>query len=226
MLKFIFPKCQSLAISALWNKQRYLIRPIVYKNVTQQSFNRNFCILDSKTNVTKDVILFKYENPKQYRAINFFALAQFFFWNYLSYTALTNLRDAPVDEDVGMDQPIWRRINLGENKYRYGLSILCFLIGYGVLIAGWMFTLRSVRFLVLLQGGRTVSIVTYGPFGKNRIMDVPLKCMSAEESRQSAKVTLPIKVKNTSFYFILDMRGEFKNPALFDQTVGLRRNIK
>lgn len=89
-----------------------------------------------------------------------------------------------------------------------------------------MFTLRSVRFLVLHQGGKSVSFVTYGPFNKNRVMSVPINCISAQESREAARVHLPIKVKNRNFFYILDMRqGEFKNGKLYDFTVGMKRKI-
>jgi hypothetical protein len=38
------------------------------------------------------------------------------------------MRDAPVPKD--RDQlPWWRKINLGENKYRNSLTVLSFLIG-------------------------------------------------------------------------------------------------
>lgn len=88
-----------------------------------------------------------------------------------------------------------------------------------------MYTLRSVRFLILRKGGQSVSFVTYGPFNRNRIMTVPLKYISAEESRAMARVQLPIKVKNKSLFYVLDMRGEFRNPQLFDYTAGLKRRL-
>lgn len=188
--------------------------------------SRSLCtrtILDPNTNVVKDVILFKYENGKLFKAINFFALAQFCFWNYLSYFSYKNLRDAPVPQEDTDNLQFWQKINLGENKYRNSITIMCFVMGYGILAACWIFTLRSVRFLVLRKGGDAVSIVTYTPFGQNRIMNVPVKCVSAVESRQMAKTTLPLKVKDKALYYVLDMRGEFKNPILFDQTAGMSR---
>lgn len=88
-----------------------------------------------------------------------------------------------------------------------------------------MYILRSVRFLILRKDGVTVSFVTYTPFGTNRIMDVPLKCVSAQQSRNQAKVQLPMKVKNQTFFYILDMRGEFLNQRLYDFKVGLNRKF-
>lgn len=198
--------------------------PLFSHSPTPRLFcTRTGTVLDPNTNVVKDVMLFKYENPKLFKSINLFAVAQFCFWNYLSYFTYNNLRDAPVVEEDSANLQFWQRINLGENKYRNSLAITCFLMGYGILAACWIFTLRSVRFLVLRKGGNAVSIVTYTPFGQNRIMNVPTNCVSAAESRHVAKATLPLKVKDKSLYYVLDMRGEFKNAALFDQTVGMSR---
>lgn len=89
-----------------------------------------------------------------------------------------------------------------------------------------MYTLRSVRYLILRKGGGEVTLVTYGPFGKNRMITVPLRDISCTEMRNRTKTSLPLKVKNRYFHYVLDMKGEFKNAALFDSTAGLRRNLK
>lgn len=183
-------------------------------------------VYDINTKVVKDVMLYKYENPRFYRILNWFAISQVLFWGYLSHFAYTTLRDAPVPEENREGLAWYERVNLGENKYRNGIAIMSFVIGYGILFTAWMFTLRSVRFLILRKGGDKVSVVTYTPFGKNRIMDVPLKCISAQESREAARVTIPIKIKNRSFFYVVDKRGEFTNPRLYDYTVGMRRNWK
>lgn len=95
--------------------------------------------------------------------------------------------------------------------------------GYGILTVAWMYTLRSVRYLILHKGGNKVSLVTYTPFGTNRIMTVPLENISCKEMRTRATSSLPIKVKGRYLHYLLDMRGEFKNEKLFDHTAGLRR---
>uniref|UniRef100_A0A2M4AY38 Uncharacterized protein n=1 Tax=Anopheles triannulatus TaxID=58253 RepID=A0A2M4AY38_9DIPT len=184
-------------------------------------------VYDVNTRVPKDVMLFKYENPRFFKILNIFAVSQFLFWGYLCHFSYTTLRDAPVNQDAMQEEVPWyKKINLGENKYRNSIAIMCFFIGYGILFASWMFTLRSVRFLVLRKGGDQVSVVTYAPFGTNRIMDVPLKCISAQESREAARVTVPIKIKNRALFYVLDMRGEFLNTKLYDYTVGMSRKLK
>ncbi|XP_067634043.1 transmembrane protein 223 [Eurosta solidaginis] len=202
-----------------FNKPRGILRiPVPVRNQSYPTHEVN-------TNVAKDVILFKYENPKYFNVLNIFALSQFVFWTYLSHYAFTSLKDAPVQQIPGEELAWYDRINLGENKYRNGITTLCFLIGYGILCGAWLFTLRSVRYLILRKGGNDITFVTYGPFNKNRIMTVPLRCISAQQSRDTARTFLPIKVKNRSLFYVLDMRGEFRNTQLFDYTAGLKRRI-
>ncbi|KAF5292883.1 hypothetical protein FQR65_LT11135 [Abscondita terminalis] len=180
--------------------------------------------INVNTNVVKDVILYKYENPKFFKLLNVFAICQFGFWSYLSMFSFTTLRDAPVSNSE--DARWWEKINLGENKYKNTLAVLSFLIGYGTLSISWLYTLRSVRYLVLRKGGSQVTFVTYTPIGANRMMTVGLENVSCQESRGLAKSQLPIKIKNRFLYYLLDMKGEFKNSALFDHTAGLKRVFK
>lgn len=50
--------------------------------------------------------------------------------------------------------------------------------------------------------------------------------MSAVQLRSKASNQLPIKLKGYKIYFLVDLKGELKNPALFDATVGLKRILK
>lgn len=88
-----------------------------------------------------------------------------------------------------------------------------------------MFTLKSVRYLVLHKGGNHVSLITYTPLGKNRTVTVKLENVCCKESRSNTRSQLPLKIKNHYLHYIMDMKGEFKNPTLFDYTAGLRRSF-
>ncbi|XP_075978792.1 transmembrane protein 223 [Anticarsia gemmatalis] len=194
------------------------IKPATYSTIPTKTIH------DVNTNVIKDVILFKYENPKFYMYMNLFAILQYAFWSYLGIFAFTTLRDAPVDKSkIDEDTPWFRKINLGENKYRNTLGAVSLVIGGGSLAMIWMYTLRSVRYLVLNKGGKHLTFITYSPFGKNRLMKVPLENVCCKETRTAAKVQLPLKIKNRWMHYMLDMRGEFKNGLLFDCTAGLKR---
>lgn len=86
----------------------------------------NTSLAEINTSPIKDVILFKYENPRFFKVLNLFAVVQFGFWSYLSLTAYETLRDAPVPKNA---EKWWEKFNLGENKYRYTIAFSCFLIG-------------------------------------------------------------------------------------------------
>lgn len=102
------------------------------KNVSYSSVATK-TIHDVNTNVTKDVILYKYENPKFYMYMNLFAVVQYMFWSYLGLFAFSTLRDAPVDKSkITEDTPWFRKINLGENKYRNTLGSVAFLVGKNI----------------------------------------------------------------------------------------------
>lgn len=111
-------------------------------------------------------------------------------------------------------------IYIFENFY----TVVFYTVGYGILAVAWAFTLRSVRYLVLRKGGNEVTFVTYTPFGKNRMVTVPLTDINCKQTRASAQSQLPIKIKQHYFHYILDMKGEFRNTSLFDHTAGLKRN--
>ncbi|CAO1425426.1 unnamed protein product [Diamesa tonsa] len=207
-----------------------------FSQIAQESANNQ---------LAKDVIIYKFENPRFFKVVNIFAISQVFFWSYLSHFSYTSLKDAPIEEIKDESVDWWRKINLGENKYRNAIAgmclfigknfnlfveslkfiLCCFILGYGIIFIAWTFTLRSVRYLVLLKNAKEVSFVTYTPFGANRILNVPLRNLSAQESRTTAKTYLPIKVKGQSMFYVLDMKGEFKNTNLYDYTVGLKRKI-
>lgn len=49
-----------------------------------------------ESNLSKDVIVFKYENPRKFRLLNFFAFSQLFFWSYLAQWSFSEMRDVKV----------------------------------------------------------------------------------------------------------------------------------
>lgn len=133
---------RSLSTCTHKNLQSFVIKPINYKVCTQlfhTSKILKYCSksiptttgsspIEGTAKLAKDVIVFKYENPRFFKYLNLFAIAQFLCWNYLAHFSYTSLRDAPI-ENTSEDVAWWRKINLGENKYRNALTITCFFIG-------------------------------------------------------------------------------------------------
>lgn len=133
---------RSLSTYSAKHLQSFVIKPINYKICSQlihTSKILKYCSksitptnasspLEGTAKLAKDVIVFKYENPKFFKYLNIFAICQFLCWNYLAHFSFTSLRDAPV-EPSSEELSWWRKINLGENKYRNSLTIMCFLVG-------------------------------------------------------------------------------------------------
>jgi len=224
----------------IWDR----VSPQLLRNVSQYfrklTTSCRFCALKADavavkdktaeaTSVVKDVIIYKFESPRFYKYLNVFALTQYGFWMYISSSSMKMI-DVPVREtnknQEEEDLPFWRKINLGADKYKYGLTAGAGLMGFGILFVSWTYILRSVRYLILRKDGLTVAFVTYAPFGRNRIMDVPIKNISAAGSRTSGASQMPVKVRGRYLYYLIDLKeGKFPHPQVFDRTVGTKRKL-
>uniref|UniRef100_A0A8C2UJP9 Transmembrane protein 223 n=1 Tax=Chinchilla lanigera TaxID=34839 RepID=A0A8C2UJP9_CHILA len=98
-------------------------------------------------------------------------------------------------------------------------------VGTLVLGAALLFSLRSVRSVMLRAGGQQVTLTTHAPFGLGAPFTVPLSQVSCMAHRGEVPAMLPLKVKGRRFYFLLDKAGHFPNAQLFDSTVGAYRSL-
>ncbi|KAL1517698.1 hypothetical protein ABEB36_001433 [Hypothenemus hampei] len=208
-MSFIAKLC--LKSRSLFSNSKRLCHP--YKLHSQS-------VVDVNTNVIKDVILYKSDQDRFFRVLNIFGIAQFGFWSYLSLTAYQTLKDIPVNPN---ETVWWKKINLGDSKWRNSLTTIAFVIGWGILATTWTYTLRSVKYLILRKGGKQLTVVTYTPGLQNRMFTLDLKNISAMQARSTASSYIPMKVKGHWFYYMIDMKGEFRNSTLFDHTAGLKR---
>lgn len=87
-------------------------------------------VLDVNTKLAKDVVMFKYENPKFFRVLNTFGLVQFGLMIYMANFVFVSLRNAPVIERTDEERVAWwRKVNLGEEKYRKSFASICAIMG-------------------------------------------------------------------------------------------------
>lgn len=84
---------------------------------------------ETEAKVVKDVMLYKYDNPRFYKYLNGFAVIQFLFWGFMGRFSVSSIRDVPVEENLDKNLPWWKRVNLGEGKYKNTLAIICYLFG-------------------------------------------------------------------------------------------------
>nr|CAG4642947.1 EOG090X0JX7 [Evadne anonyx] len=181
-------------------------------------------IWDVNTKVIKDTVIYSYENQKFHKLLNIFAVGQFGFW-LLTATVSMSMRDTPVSKNN--ESEIWyKQVNLGEKKFKNGITAMYIAVGMAILCGSWMYSLRSINNIILCKGGKDVILTTYGPYFKLRSLNIPLENVSAVQLRSKASNQLPIKVKGYKLYFLVDLKGQLKDPALFDASVGLKRILK
>lgn len=166
----------------------------------------------------RDVLLFEHERSRFFAVLGMFCAGQSLFWASLAWAALTGPAAPAESADRG-------RRDLRSALWRYGLAVGCGAVGTLVLGAGLLFSVRSVRSVLLLAGGKEVTLTTHAPFGLGAHFTVPLNQVSCMAHRGEVPAMLPLKVKGRRFYFLLDKAGHFPNAKLFDNTVGAYRSL-
>ncbi|KAF5925994.1 hypothetical protein HPG69_016030 [Diceros bicornis minor] len=171
----------------------------------------------------RDVLLFEHERGRFFAILGLFCAGQGVFWASLAVAALARPPVAARPPDAEL--PDRGRLDLRSTLWRYGLAVGCGAIGTLVLGAGLLFSLRSVRSVMLRAGGKQVTLSTHAPFGLGAHFTVPLNQISCMAHRGEVPAMLPLKVKGRRFYFLLDKAGHFPNTKLFDNTVGAYRSL-
>ncbi|XP_013365505.1 PREDICTED: transmembrane protein 223 [Chinchilla lanigera] len=171
----------------------------------------------------RDVLLFEHERQRFFAVLGLFCAGQGVFWASLALAALSarpapaRARDPGASGGGGGD--------LRSALRRFGLAAACGAAGTLVLGAALLFSLRSVRSVMLRAGGQQVTLTTHAPFGLGAPFTVPLSQVSCMAHRGEVPAMLPLKVKGRRFYFLLDKAGHFPNAQLFDSTVGAYRSL-
>lgn len=184
------------------------------------------------TNVAKHTEIYRYDNFKLFVAVRIFAISQAFIWAYMAhfcYSVTDPVKAQPKQEEqserLGGFLDVVRQ-RLTTDRYRYGLTALCSLFAILVVGAATVFTRRNVRSVVLLKGGQRVFVQTYTPFKDLRSFDVPLEDINCLQSRHQKSNYISLKIRGHWLHYMLDQRGIFPHPRLFDNTVGLSRKLK
>lgn len=85
----------------------------------------------NEASAVKDIILYKFESPRFFKYLNLFAITQYGFWTFIGVSSLSmvNIPVPEMSETEEEDIPFWRKINLGSDKYKYGLAAGSMLMG-------------------------------------------------------------------------------------------------
>nr|XP_012633651.1 transmembrane protein 223 [Microcebus murinus] len=171
----------------------------------------------------QDVLLFKHERGRRFAVLGLFCASQGVFWASLAVATLSR-PPVPV-QPLDAEAPDGGPFDLRSVLWRYGLAVGCGAIGALVVGASLLFSLRSVRSVMLRAGGQQVTLTTHAPFGLGAHFTVPLNQVSCMAHRGEVPAMLPLKIKGRRFYFLLDKAGYFPNTKLFDNTVGAYRSL-
>ncbi|XP_008571725.1 PREDICTED: transmembrane protein 223 [Galeopterus variegatus] len=170
---------------------------------------------------SRDVLLFEHERGRFFAVLGLFCAGQGVFWSSLAVAALSRAPAQSQDAEAS-DRS---HFDLRSVLWRYVLAVGCGTIGTLILGAALLFSLRSVRSVMLRAGGQHVTLTTHAPFGLGAHFTVPLNQVSCMAHRGEVPAMLPLKIKGRRFYFLLDKAGHFPNTQLFDNTVGAYRNL-
>ncbi|XP_015915428.1 transmembrane protein 223 [Parasteatoda tepidariorum] len=181
-------------------------------------FSSGYFPTEKIKNLQKDVLLYSLDKVKFLKYLSFFGVGQLFLCGYYASTFFS-LRN--TDTRHG-EKSSWRNVNLSSFKSRMISAATC--MGFGLLTAFISYSLpyRIVKQLTLHKGGDIVTILTYGPFGRTRQLSVPLRKISCMCTREEAKSYIPFKIKNKSLFFLIDCKGKFLQPTLYDVSVGTK----
>jgi len=195
---------------------------------SQAGTKESFATVDA--NVSKDVLIFTYENSQLFRWMTIFGIVQCLFWAnlaYFCYSSLSGLQEVFARSEQQQRSGWWTTVIQVQHKYKDRIAVACLAMGYVVLAFTVIYPLRTVARLTLLKGGKVVRLSTYTHFGQIRDYLVPLKDISCRHSRAARGPQVSMKLRGRWFYYMLDKReGVFHNAKLFDYVVGLNRFSK
>ncbi|XP_032675025.1 transmembrane protein 223 [Odontomachus brunneus] len=170
--------------------------------------------LDIDTNVKNNVILYKNENYRHTRFLNIFAIAQLIGWSILAiYTYTPSFFDI-FCTDINLPDYVNKHI------FRLTFFILSIFIGPSAFVVISVLCRRTVRYIILHKGGKIVTLTTSNLWNKDCNMQVPISMIRCVNQRSDGTSVVSLKLKHKSFHYLLETKGTFLNPELFDHTLG------
>ena len=191
-------------------------------------FHRYLCRLKSTQRVrattrTDYSLLVLYENralrPKLFMLISVASGFQLLFWSYLTYSAWADYKRLPR-EDV--KELLEKQTGFHSLKWRVGLSTLALSGGLCFSLLASMYPLRTVTRVVFDSKQNIIKLFTCSPTGTERSIETVPHKIFGTIGRRYAGSYLSLKIKGYSFRFLLDARGKFPQPRVFDRLITMR----
>lgn len=190
---------------------------ILYRYITEKA----------DTKVVKDVLLYHYINKRHTNIMILFGISQSFFWYYMGFVVVTELRDVPIEGETEEDKKkdFFSRHNFGENKWKYSIGLVCAIFGTLALGFSYIYNTRLITSVKLDKAGKTLTLLLSEDRLWMKKIVVPMQNISAYYSRSEMKSFFPVTIKGHRFFYIIDMGGNINNEVLFDVTIGTKRKF-
>lgn len=186
--------------------------------------------LDVSKEFVRDTMIFKRDNLRELRMYQAFAALNFIAWNYFGINTI--FRVAAYAEKHKKEYGLGERGYLQSFaevglKYSKQMAVFAACVGYGGLMLIGFFSARNVNTIIIRKGGLDAVILTsrFVAISKLREIRVPLKHITCKTSRDTTATYATFRIKGHPFFFLVDKKGVFYNPFLFDRTIGVQRNI-
>ncbi|XP_036139399.1 transmembrane protein 223 isoform X2 [Monomorium pharaonis] len=175
---------------------------------------RQMSQLDVNINVQNNVFLYKYEKHNYYRNVKIFGVGQLFGWSILAFYTYT-----PSFWDIFTTDIKFREYWMN-HMFRLSMFLFSLLAATTMTLLIYAICARSIKYIILNKGGETLTIVTYHFRKKKSTLNLPVGMVKCRANRTSTGVTLPLKILDKSFFYLVDKQGTFVNPKLFDYALG------
>jgi len=176
--------------------------------------------------ITKDTLLFRYEDVKKVRMKNLAGMIMFPMWAWLGYSAY-NLKTQMKSFEDKVETSVKHSFLLNNVvSASFGVGVGFFLFGVGLSSYWTIRTMNTIRKAVLKKGGKYVLLQPYGFLGTNQsFISVPVVHTSGIQHKFYGKHRFFLRVRNHSFKYSFNLEdGMFSNKPLFDRTLGISRN--
>ena len=171
-----------------------------------------------------------YENSQKRPAIFMFigaiSVVQMMFWSYLSWFAYKGLGSERLQERMqDTDEDDSKKKIITSTKWRLIASLLALATGGFFAYTANMLTYRTVIRLQLVHQRNSLLFTTYTPWGSTRVIDAPLSRIHSIGNRLDGGGQVAVKVKGYPLFFLIDKKGQFIDPRLFDSLIVSRTRL-
>lgn len=230
--------------SSVWKSSLKQVSKVEHNDQTdfEQIFSRQILMdTDLSQLIKKETPLYELNNYTLYRVLFVLVIMNYIFWTfcanllYMFYAGVdadgNRLRNLHESKKEKNDDTSFIRTwfqNIGQNSRQTLIQGGFFMIGNITTIVVMYVLTRCVSFVRLMPGGKDVKLGTLNIFGgssPNRYKIISLSDLSSMQHREQKVTFLTLRARGEKFIYLIDTDGRFMNKDIYDQTIGMQRNL-